>query len=150
MTDKAKQAKDLFESGYNCAQAVAGAWADEMGLPLETVLLLASPFGGGMGRMREVCGAVPGMLMAAGMLCGFNETNDTTGKEKIYALTQKLADKFRAENGSIICRELLRGCEVKPGTAPEERSAAYYEYRPCAGLVASAAGILEAELNMAI
>ena len=103
---------------------------------------LSSSFGGGMGRLREVCGAVSGILMAAGVLYGYTSPCDDEAKAAHYALVQKLAEEFRRENGSIICRELLGrdGAEVP---VPEKRTAAYYAQRPCARFVGSAAAILE-------
>lgn len=107
MRDKGEQAQALFEEGYNCAQSAAAPFAEEMGLSREDVLRLASPFGGGMGRLREVCGAVSGMLLAAGMLYGYASPTDMQAKRDTYAMVQELAARFREKNGSIICRELL-------------------------------------------
>lgn len=107
MSEKAQRAKALFLEGYNCAQAVAGAFAPEMGLSVDAAARLASGFGGGMGRMREVCGAVSGMTLAASALRGYNDPKAGPEKTDTYAMIQELAGRFRAENGSIICRELL-------------------------------------------
>ena len=133
MSEKAQRAKALFLEGYNCAQAVAGAFAPEMGLSVDAAARLASGFGGGMGRMREVCGAVSGMTLAASALRGYNDPKAGPEKTDTYAMIQELAGRFRAENGSIICRELLAKAGVAPagGTAAEERTADYYKKRPC-------------------
>lgn len=104
MSEKAQRAKALFLEGYNCAQAVAGAFAPEMGLSVDAAARLASGFGGGMGRMREVCGAVSGMTLAASALRGYNDPKAGPEKTDTYAMIQELAGRFRAENGSIICR----------------------------------------------
>ena len=145
MSEKAQRAKALFLEGYNCAQAVAGAFAPEMGLSVDAAARLASGFGGGMGRMREVCGAVSGMTLAASALRGYNDPKAGPEKTDTYAMIQELAGRFRAENGSIICRELLAKAGAAPagGTAAEERTAEYYKKRPCPELVALAAQILE-------
>ena len=129
MSEKAQRAKALFLEGYNCAQAVAGAFAPEMGLSVDAAARLASGFGGGMGRMREVCGAVSGMTLAASALRGYND--------------QELAGRFRAENGSIICRELLGLARPEGTPQAEARTPEYYKKRPCPELVALAAQILE-------
>ena len=144
---KAEEAKQLFESGANCAQAVAAAFAEECGISREMALQMASGFGGGMGRMREVCGAVSGMVMVAGLLRGNCDLDDKTAKDQDYALIQKLAARFREETGSIICRELL-GLAPRQEDPPvsENRTAQYYKKRPCGEMVALAAAILEEEL----
>ncbi len=142
MTKKEK-AMSLFKEGYNCSQAVFGAFAEELGLDFETAVKIASSFGGGMGRMREVCGAVSGMFMAAGMKCGYSSPTDNQSKTAHYKLIQDLAGEFKACNGSIVCRELL-GLEGKDNShVPSERTKEYYKKRPCAELVGEAAEILE-------
>lgn len=143
--DHAKRAKELFEQGYNCAQSVFGAFSDVTGMELDVSVKLASSFGGGMGRMREVCGACSGMFMAAGLLWGGYDPNDREAKAAHYARIQQLAAEFKKENHSIICRELLADAETSP--VPEERTKAYYERRPCADYVASGAAILETMLR---
>ncbi len=142
----AKKAREAFEAGYNCSQAVVLAFADVMGMDEKTALRLSSSFGGGMGRMREVCGAVSGMLMVAGVLWGFDDPEGNSAKAAHYARVQKLAGEFRGECGSIICRELLGGVPSSTPT-PTERTPAFYKKRPCAELVALAAAILEQELR---
>ncbi|MBR6229577.1 MAG: C_GCAxxG_C_C family protein [Eubacterium sp.] len=141
--EHAEKAKQLFMEGYNCAQAVLMAFEDVTGLDRETAAKLASSFGGGMGRMREVCGAVSGALMVLGLVEGYEDPKDPEAKKKHYERVQDFAARFREENGSIICRELLTGVSVKPGNAPEERTDSYYKKRPCPELVALAAGIVD-------
>lgn len=144
-----EKAKQLFMSGYNCSQAVVGAFIDDFAIDFDTAMKLSSSFGGGMGRMREVCGAVSGAFMIAGLKCGYCDPCDKAAKSAHYALIQKIAAAFKQQNGSIICRELLEGvgCNGKcQGSVPEDRTAAYYKKRPCAELVYIAAKIVEDEL----
>ena len=141
---KGKAARALFEQGYTCAQAVLGAYAEELGLDWKTAMRLASPFGGGMGRMREVCGAVSGMLMAAGLKYGYADPKDREEKKRTYQMTQELAGRFREINGSIVCRELLGLDGRDRSPEPSERTAEYYRKRPCACLAECAADILDA------
>ncbi len=143
MSEHATLAKDLFTQGYNCSQAVVLAFCDEMGLDAETALKISSSFGGGMGRLREVCGAVSGMFMVLGMLDGYTDPLDTDAKAEQYKIIQSMAMKFKAENQSIICRELLGLEEGDNSPIPEARSQAYYQRRPCGELVASAAEIID-------
>ncbi len=145
MEDKSQTAKDNFLKGYNCSQSVLLAFAAQLGLEDKTALKIASSFGGGMGAQREVCGAVSGMLMALGLKYGYDAPKDFTAKQNHYALVQKLCNKFKEQNGSIVCRELL-GLKEAQNTKPQERSAQYYKKRPCAELVAMAAQILQEEL----
>ena len=143
MSRKSEQATELFRQGYNCAQAVFAAFCEDMGIDFETALKLASSFGGGMGRLREVCGAVSGMFAIAGMKYGYTDPKDSKAKAAHYKLIQELAGQFRAENHSIICRELL-GLEAGPDTpVPELRTDEYYKKRPCAELVGCAARLME-------
>ena len=139
--DHATYAAELFLKDYNCAQAVAVAFCDLTGLTPEFSAKIASSFGGGMGRMREVCGAVSGMLMVAGLLYGYDTPGDDKEKMEHYALVQELAGKFREENGSIICREILKNPPSDP--TPSPRTAEYYAQRPCARMVYTAAKILD-------
>ena len=139
---RAEQAKEYFKQGYNCAQSVALAFTDLTGLSEQETARLASSFGGGLGRMREVCGTVSGMALVAGILFGYDDPKDMQAKSAHYALIQSLAGKFKEENGSIVCRELL-GDRSQPTPTPEQRTPAYYKKRPCAELVAMAADILE-------
>lgn len=145
--DHAEYAEELFYEGYNCAQAVAAAFCDVMDLDRETAAKLASSFGGGMGRMREVCGTVSGALLVLGMVKGYADPGDPEAKSAHYARVQEFGRRFREEKGSIICRELLAGVPVSTGGTPEERTPDFYRKRPCAGLVYSAAQLLSEMLE---
>jgi len=138
-----EKAKELFKEGYNCAQSVFVAFQDEMNIDREIALKLSSSFGGGMGRLREVCGAVSGMFMVAGILYGYDEPKNQEAKAKHYARIQELANEFSKQNKSIVCRELLGLDKKKDSPVPEERTKEYYEKRPCAELVGQAARIIE-------
>lgn len=133
----------LFLEGCSCAQAVLAAFAPEAGLSRAAALRLASSFGGGMGGLRETCGAVSGMLLAAGLLYGYDDVCDRQLKSEHYARVRQLAGRFREETGSIICRELLAMAGQDAPTEPSARTAQYYKKRPCAQLVQLAAGILD-------
>ncbi len=117
MGKRSQQAEALFEEGYNCAQAVFAAFYEDTGLDQETALLLASSFGGGMGKLKEVCGAVSAMFMVAGLKYGYSSPNAPDAKAAHYKGIQTLAERFKAEAGSIICRDLLDG-DPHQGTAP--------------------------------
>lgn len=142
MKDYEAVAKDYFKQGYNCSQAVLLAFAKECGLDTKTAAAMTSSFGGGMGRLREVCGSVSGMFLAAGILYGYTDPEDNEGKKAHYALIQQLAEAFKQENGSIICRELLGLSEKTQPPIPEERTEQYYKKRPCVELVGCSARIL--------
>ncbi|MFU0832399.1 MAG: C_GCAxxG_C_C family protein [Oscillospiraceae bacterium] len=138
-----ERAMQLFEQGYNCSQSVFAAFSEELGLDVQTALKLASSFGGGMGRLREVCGAVTGMFMAVGLKYGYTGPNAMPEKTKHYERIQALAKRFEKENGSIICRELL-GLDVKyDDPKPQARTKEYYQSRPCSELVGAAAQMLD-------
>lgn len=143
---RAESARAYFKEGYNCAQAVVLAFADLLGDDKDRLAMMASSFGGGMGRMRLVCGAVSGMLMVEGMLLGYSSPSEKTGKIELYANVRSVADRFACENGSLICAELLSGVPHTNGGEPEQRTPEYYKKRPCDELVASAAGILARHL----
>ena len=137
-------AKQNFMNGYNCSQAVLLAFCEDFGLEKETALKISEPFGGGMGRMREVCGTVTGMFMVIGLAMGNDNSKDNTTKKNV----QELAEKFKEDNGSIICRELL-GFQKnnKESYVPSERTNEYYKKRPCPELCKYAADILEEYLK---
>ena len=137
-----ERAVELFVEGYNCAQAVAAAFGDLTGLDEKTAAKMASCFGGGMGRMREVCGAVSGMLLVAGMLYGYDDPKATREKRELYAQVQAMAGQFREELGSIVCRDLLKNPPSDPNPTP--RTEQFYKDRPCARMVATAARIMDA------
>lgn len=135
-------AADLFLSGSNCAQAVLLAFGDVTGLEPALAAKLSSSFGGGLGRLREVCGAVSGMLMVAGLLYGYDTPGEEDAAKKAhYQLVQELCGRFREETGSIICREILKNPPSDPNPSP--RTAEYYQTRPCAKMVMTAARILD-------
>lgn len=140
--DYEKKAMELFLSGYNCSQAIVCAFADKTGLDDTLALKISSSFGGGMGRLREVCGAVSGMFMVLGILYGYDDLKDQSRKARHYDRIQELARRFEEENGSIICRELLGLTEKRSVPEPELRTASYYQNRPCPEKVGSAARIL--------
>ena len=141
MSKRGTKAVELFEGGYNCAQAVAVAFADLIGMEEKKTAAMASSFGGGMGRMREVCGAVSGMLLVAGILYGYDTPGDDTVKKAHYQRVQQMAGQFRQEAGSIICREILDNPPADPSPTP--RSEEFYQMRPCSRMVYYAAEILE-------
>ena len=134
-------AEELFTNGYNCAQAVAISYCDLTGLTPELTAKLSSSFGGGMGRLREVCGAVSGMFMVAGILYGYSDPTSPEDKKNHYALIQELAAAFKKKTGTIICRELLDSPAADPNPTP--RTPEFYKERPCAYFVRLAAEILE-------
>lgn len=145
MGTRAECAVQYFKEGYNCSQSVFLAFSDRYGLEKEMASRLSASFGGGMGRMREVCGAVSGMLLVAGLETGAVDGKDQVQKRENYEMVQKLAGEYREKNGSIVCRELLGLDKNTPIQAkPEERTKEYYKKRPCVELVRQAAEILEA------
>ena len=131
-------AGDLFLGGYNCSQSVAVAFCDVTGLEKDFAARMASSFGGGMGRQREVCGAVSGMLMVLGLLYGYDIPGDDISKKKQYQDIQALCAAFREEVGSIVCRE-----NPPSDPTPSPRTAEYYAKRPCARMVMTAARLMD-------
>lgn len=145
MKNHAELARDNFLKGYNCAQAVAIAFSEEMGMGEEQLAKLASSFGGGFGKMREVCGAVSGAMLVYGALRGNSDPEDPVAKKEHYANVRDFASRFKAEHETIICRELLHniGLKKESGGDPEDRTPEYYRTRPCVRFVETAATILE-------
>lgn len=143
MSKKAEQAAANFRQGYNCAQSVALSFSEEIGMDQAQMLRMVSSFGGGMGRLREVCGAVSGMFFVAGALYGYDDPKDFQAKKEHYARIQELAAKFRQKNGSIICRELLGIDGRDHSPVPSQRTEEYYKKRPCAEMIATAAQLME-------
>lgn len=139
----AQKAMDLFKEGFNCSQSVFLAFKDMYKMDSKIAFMLSSSFGGGMGRLREVCGAVSGMFMVAGVLYGYDDPKDYEAKKVHYERIQQLAKEFELRNGSIVCRQLLGLGEGKDTPAPEKRTQEYYKKRPCAELVGIAAAIME-------
>ncbi len=143
--DHGPKAAELFCRGYNCSQSVLLAFSDLTGLDEVFAARLASAFGGGIGRLRETCGALSGMLMAAGLLYGYSVPGDDRVKGDYYALVQRLAGEFRAEAGSLSCREILGNPPTDP--TPTPRTAEFYAKRPCAHMALTAARILDRYLR---
>ncbi len=146
MGQRAERAKELFLQGYNCSQAVLGAFCEDVGLDFETTIALSSSFGGGMGQLREVCGAVSALFMIVGLKKGYTSPTDKEAKTQHYKRIQSLAKRFSEKRGSIICRELLT---MKPtGTVEHhDRNEQYYKSRPCLVLVEEAARLAEQLLD---
>ena len=141
---RAEHAAELFASGYNCAQAVALAFCDLTGFSKEQTAKMLAPFGGGFGRLREVCGAVSGMTFVYGCLYGY-EAPDPEAQMKVYETEQALAAQFKEKAGSIVCREILKNPPSDP--VPSPRTEEYYASRPCVRMVYTAANILESYIT---
>lgn len=144
---RAEQAKAYFTDGYNCAQSVHMAYADLFGIDAKQAAIIAAPLGGGMGRLREVCGACSASFLVAGLAIPCDNPSDTNAKRDCYAMVQRLAERFREANGSIICRELLGLCKKKESPTPSPRTDEYYKKRPCAELVYNSALNIGKELS---
>lgn len=132
-----------FLNGYNCAQSVLLTFAEELNIDKQTALMLSSSFGGGMGRLREVCGAVSAMFMIAGFLKGYTTPNNDKIKGEHYQLIQDLAEDFKKEFGTIICREILGEEGNDSSSSPSKRTEEYYATRPCEKCIRTAAKIIE-------
>ena len=143
-----EKAEQNFRRGYNCAQSVLLAFGDITGLDDRTAAMLSSSFGGGLGRMRELCGTVSGAAMVLGLVKGYADPDDHEGKKGHYHRVQEFARRFREKNGSIICRDLLSGVQTVEGSDPEQRTEAYYKKRPCPALCRCAAEILDDMLSL--
>ncbi len=140
--ERIQRAGELFKSGYNCSQSVVAAFADKYGFTQEQAFRISASFGGGIGRMRETCGAACGMFLLAGLETGATEAADREGKAANYALVQELAAEFKKRNGSLNCGELLGlKKETSISSLPEERTQQYYAKRPCSKMVEDAARI---------
>lgn len=144
--DHGALAEQYFLAGRGCCQSILTAFAPELGLDEQTALRLASPFGGGMGRLREVCGVFTGACMVLGLLHGDYDPRDQAAKTAQYERVQKMAAAFRKANGSILCRELL-GLPGASAPTPEVRTGDYYKRRPCAGYVRVGGEILDRYLR---
>ena len=141
--ERADRAEELFRKGYNCSQSVFAAFADVLGMSVEEAAKIASPFGAGFGKLREVCGAVSGMTLAAGYLKGYDDPADYEGKKELYRLIQKMCAEFEESKGTIICRELLGLQKGEDQAEPAVRTEEYYQSRPCVGACRKAAEIAE-------
>ena len=141
--NRIERAVALFKSGYNCSQSVVAAFADLYGFTEEQALRMSASFGGGIGRMRQTCGAACGMFLLAGLDTGAVDAEDRVGKSHNYEVVQQLAERFKAENGSLICAELLglSTTAAHRDTQAEPRTDLYYKKRPCVEMVETAARI---------
>ena len=144
--NQADRAEELFRQGYNCAQAVFGAFSQDLGLDSQEAMRLASPFGAGLGKLREVCGAVSGMLMVLGLARGYSNADAIDEKRALYALTQQAVHQFETENGYLLCRDLLHLEKGEDLEEPAVRTEEYYQIRPCLKAVRSAAAIAQSLL----
>ncbi len=144
---RGKAAMDLFLEGYNCSQAVTLAFSDLFDMDRQMLLRMSSSFGGGMGRLREVCGTVSGMFIVIGLLYGYEDPKAFEEKAAHYSRIQELARRFQACQGSIVCREILGLDKKQDSPVPEERTPEYYKKRPCPQLAGMAAVILEQYLE---
>ena len=144
MEQRVRLSVDLFMQGFGCCQSVVAAFADLYGMDRNTALRIGAGFGGGIGRLRMVCGAVSGIVTLTGLQCGNTDGEDREGKAHCYKVVQELLERFRQKNGSIICADLLaqNGCKAETDThMPDQRNAHYYSTRPCARKVEDAARI---------
>lgn len=145
---RADKAEELFRRGYNCSQSVFAAFADVVGMTEEEAAKLASPFGAGFGKLREVCGAVSGMTMVMGKVKGYSDPGDYEGKKALYAIIQKMCAEFEEKHGTLICRELLGLKKGEDIGEPAVRTEEYYRSRPCIGACRTAAEITEKVLGL--
>lgn len=143
MKSRVEDAAALFLSGYNCCQSTFVPYAEQLGMGREQALKLSCSLGGGMGRMREVCGAVSGMALIAGLVCGNTDPHNQEAKTKNYETVRKMAEEFKKQHQTIICREILGLQEAEKSAAPSERTPEYYKARPCVRMVETAAKIIE-------
>ena len=148
MENRIEKAVSLFKEGYNCSQSVVAAFADIYGFSHEQALKMSASFGGGIGRMRQTCGAACGLFLLAGLETGCTEGKNREGKEANYRFVQKLAEEFRQRNGSLMCNKLL-GLDTNSETppTPEARTDDYYKKRPCVKIVEEAARIWDEDLH---
>ena len=137
------KAYELFMSGYNCTQSVVGAFADRIGMDFDTAVKFGSGFGGGIGRLREVCGTFSGAVIVIDMLYGYSDPKNVKAKAELYARIQELAAQFRKDNGSLIYKELLGLSRPEGSPVPEARTAEYYKKRPCPELCRYSANMVE-------
>lgn len=146
LEERKKKAVAFFEQGYNCSQAVFIAYSDMYGIDTETAAKLATSFGGGMGRLREVCGAVSGMFLVLGLHYPFTDTKDKAAKNNNYKAVQRTANEFKSIMGSYICADLLKLKREPQNPESSERNEFYYKSRSCTQCVAVAAEIVGKEL----
>lgn len=149
MGKRADRAREMFLEGYNCCQAVVGAFADLYGFDPETAMKMAEGFGGGMGRMRLTCGAVNAMAIVAGMKLSHGQPGDLKRRAEVYAVVRQMVEEFKADNGTIICAELLGLSLPKDNSPmPEERTPDYYKRRPCPDKIHRCGLIIEKYLEI--
>jgi C_GCAxxG_C_C family probable redox protein len=141
------EAEALFMQGYNCAQATAVPFAGAFGIEESLVLRTTAGFGGGMGGLRETCGAVSAMVYVAGLHAGGYAPGDIAAKTALYDLVKSMVREFSELHGTTCCRELLEKASCLPKSDPSARNAEYYATRPCARIVASAAEIIARTLE---
>ncbi len=147
MTAKEKAA-EYFLSGYNCSQSVFCTFADRFGIDEETAKKISAGLGGGVGRMREVCGAVTGSAMVLGSVCAAVDGSDAESKQKNYELVREFSERFLERHFSVVCRDILKlGLKEEHSAKPDDRTAEYYRKRPCLKVVEDAAEILEEMLR---
>lgn len=147
MSKRSEEAVKLFKDGYNCAQSVVGAYADLFGIDKKLAMQMVSGFGAGMGRMREVCGAMSGIVFISNLKNGNYGPEDTEAKTKNYEIVRNLAKEFKEVNGgSIICRELLGIEKMEDSAKPDARTTEYYKKRPCVEIIREAALIIDKNL----
>lgn len=143
---RADRAEELFRMGYNCCQSVFGAFNDITGLEIDEAMKIASPFGAGFGKLREVCGAVTGMCMVVGYVRGYSDPKSMDEKKRVYKLIQDMCSDFKKQQGSYICKDLLNLKEGEDLPEPAVRDENYYKSRPCVGACRTAAEIVEKHL----
>lgn len=148
--ERKRKATEYFYEGYNCAQAVALAFEDLLGMDRKSLLRMVSSMGGGMGRLREVCGGVSVMFLVFGAVCGYDDPTDLDLKAAHYARIQELAARFKERNKTLICRELLGETGKNTTPVPDKRTKEYYDSRPCPRLVGECAEILAEYLNSCV
>lgn len=144
--DRRDRAVGYFMEGYNCAQSVVLAYCDVIGIDQDTAKKISAPFGGGMGRLREMCGACSGMFMLMGFKYPVTDANNQAIKEENYTAVQRTANEFKDYFGSYICADLLKLDRIPQHPFPSNRNARYYAERPCSRFVAVAAEIVGREL----
>ncbi len=145
--EKARKAENYFNGGFNCAQSVFATFHEEMKLSEAQAMQIASCMGGGVGGLREICGAVTGMTMALGAIKGLGTPPPKEFKERLYGMIQQDAARFKEAHGTVICRELLEKHEIPAPPLPANRTPEYYRFRPCAKYVAECARCVEEELE---
>lgn len=151
LENRVRKAVDYFMQGYGCCQSVVAAFCDLYGLTPQQAFLIGAGFGGGVGKLRMMCGAVSATVILAGLHCGNTEGGDREGKARCYKVVQDMVSAFKQENGSVICAELLglKGPAVAGDYHPSQRNAEYYRSRPCAAKVESAARLFAEFLTCA-